>query len=602
MALTVLLLSNVAIAASFCGIVHCQLLQEAGFQGICSTTRTIDRVAENLNVLRESWNFDDAAKWRDFARVDGGSGELVVGLNLSQPEAYVQLSAAAARSAGRVIRVVSSGKLVLAVVVAVPFENISLFASEAENVGFARYVEPNLKLQTQMVPNDPSWDVQWAPKKIKADWAWNTTSGNSSVLVAVVDTGINYYHPDLIDNYAPLGYNWVDGNNDPMDDSGHGTHVAGIIAASLNNRIGIAGLAQVRLMAEKALDVEGTGYASDLADAIIHATEQGAEIINMSWGDTVSSAVLHDAITYAYDSGVLLVAAAGNDNSSTKLYPAAYSEVISVAATDQNDAKASFSNWGGWIELSAPGVNVYSTFLAGYQYESGTSMAAPHVSGVAALVWSRFPNATRDWVRDRLHSSTDDLGGAGFDVYFGYGRVNAERALTINDVAVVNVTVLKTIVGEGYREYLNVTVGSFGAFSVTLNVTAYANSTAVAGQNVDNVSPGTVIVLSFMWNTTAFARGKYIMSVYVSPVPNETDVVDNSRSDGWVFLSIAGDVTGVVSGVPDDIVDVRDFTAIAHKFGTRISGQGWDANIDVNSDGVVNMRDVGIGCKNFGKT
>jgi hypothetical protein len=294
-----------------------------------------------------------------------------------------------------------------------------------------------LRVQVESLPNDPYWSLQWGPKKIEADWAWNATFGDPSILVAVIDSGIDYNHPDLAANYVGLGYDWVNNDIDPMDDYGHGTKVAGIIAASMNNGIGIAGLAQVKVMAEKVFDKEGTGWNSWVADAILHATDQGAKIISMSLSTGSNDSLIYSAVKYAYENNVLLVAAAGNEEDDAKRYPAAYDEVIAVTSTDENDQKADTSNFGDWVELAAPGEDIFTTDLLDenlppdyqyYRWGSGTSFACPHVSGLAALIWSQFPNATRDWVRNRLRDTADDLGDPGFDIIYGYGRINARKA------------------------------------------------------------------------------------------------------------------------------------------------------------------------------
>ncbi|MGB6680031.1 MAG: S8 family peptidase, partial [Candidatus Bathyarchaeia archaeon] len=251
------------------------------------------------------------------------------------------------------------------------------------------WAEPNYIIEVETTPNDPSWDQQWGPQKISANEAWNLEQGNQEVLVVIIDTGILYNHPDLASNYVAGGYDWVNDDPDPMDDHGHGTHCAGIVAATINNAQGIAGLAQVKIMAEKFLSSAGYGSSWDAAQAIIHAIDVGKTISNRiilsnSWGSSGSSTTVEEAMEYAYQNGALITAAAGNDASSGPFYPAAYTEVISVSATDSNDNLASFSNYGNNIEISAPGVSIYSTHLDnGYQSLSGTSMAAPHVSGVA---------------------------------------------------------------------------------------------------------------------------------------------------------------------------------------------------------------------------
>jgi thermitase len=376
----------------------------------------------------------------DFAYVGNGSVELITGLNVMRPDTYSKLSELIISDGGKLVNTISMGGKVNAVVADIPHVNMSIFVSEVEVAGLTRYVEPNISFKTDFVPNDPDWTKQWGPRMIQADLAWNTTRGNASILVAVIDTGIDWHHPDLAANYVPLGYDWVNNDTDPADDFGHGTHCAGIIAAVLNNNIGIAGLAQIRIMAEKAIDQNGFGHEDDLANAIVHAVDQGANILSLSWGGP-DSALIHDAINYAYSHGALVIAAAGNDATECKHYPAAYENVMSVTATNETDKPAYFTSFGDWVEVAAPGVDTYSTMptypvtlnLYGcdlnYGYLSGTSMACPQVAGVAALIWSRFPNITRDQVRAQLRYTADDLGDPGFDEYYGYGRVNARKAV-----------------------------------------------------------------------------------------------------------------------------------------------------------------------------
>ena len=327
---------------------------------------------------------------------------------------------------------------------------LAVTVEKVETIWPANLDDQHIRVQVkpEYLPNDPNWTCQWGPKKIEADWAWNATLGNSSVLVAVVDSGVDYTHPDLAANYVGLGYDWAYNDTDPIDDWNHGTFVAGIIAAVTNNSEGIAGLAQVKVMAEKVWDKEGVCYLDWLANGIKHAVDKGAQIISMSWSVEYNYSLLYDAVKYAYEKNVLLVAAAGNEENDTKRYPAAYDEVIAVTATDQNDNPAWFSNFGDWVELAAPGVDIYSTIRGpSYDYWSGTSFACPHVSGLAALVWSEFPNATRDWIRTRLRETADDLGDPGFDIHYGYGRINARKAIYGNFPAVNYTLTITTATG-----------------------------------------------------------------------------------------------------------------------------------------------------------
>jgi thermitase len=487
------------------------------------------KVDEPSRDSDDKWNFNDTNEWSNFAYKDGNKTRLIVGVNGQQSTSLPKLEKIVAEHQAKIVNIVSIGGKVRAVVVELLLTSVTPFVEEVRVGGLASYIEPNMKVQAQFVPNDPYWSWQWGPQKIEADWAWNTTVGDPSVLVAVVDTGIYYYHEDIAANYAPLGYDWVNMDPDPLDDHGHGTHCAGIIAAVLNNGIGIAGLAQVRVMAEKVLDSGGYGSWDWVANGIINATDCGADIISMSLGGYGESELVHEAVKYAYDAGVLVIAAAGNDNTNMKLYPAGYDEVVAVAATDQYDYKAWWSNWGDWIELAAPGVDIYSTVPWGYEYASGTSMATPHVSGVAALVWSLYPDKTRDWVRLWLRYTADDLGDPGFDVYYGYGRVNARKAVEqtppVHDLIAFEWRT-PPYVKPGALAIINATILNFGEDDETdVMVQLLANDTTADSTMIDFLASGDSTTVNLLWNPTA--ERLYNVTLYVVPVPGETSVENN---------------------------------------------------------------------------
>jgi thermitase len=478
------------------------------------------------------------------ASLSNETNDLVIGVKNGLSGAN-GLAGVVAMFGGRIINRVTLGGEPLAIVANVPSDNISLFESEAQTSGLARYFEPNVEFKAQFVPNDPYWSFQWGPQKIEADWAWNMTMGNRSILVAVVDTGIDYNHPDIAANYNASGYDWVNNDSDPMDDNGHGTVCAGIIAAVINNSIGIAGMAQVQIMAEKGLDANGTGYEDNLANAIYDAIEKGANILSLSWGGDQDSQLIHEAIQYAYSKNVLIVAAAGNQASDTKFYPAAYPEVVSVVATDQNDNLASFSEYGDWIELSAPGVDILSTmptyrvtlndygYAMNYDYLSGTSMACAYVAGLGALVWSQFPNATRDWVRAQMRYTADDLGSPGFDPYYGYGRINARRAVEqvppLHDVLILDWEKPNIIV-PGDIVYFNLTVLNFGS-SDEQNVTAelFVDSNIQFTSTLGVLPAGSSWTTSLVWNPQV--EGTFNVTLYVVPVPGEAMIGSNEVSE-----------------------------------------------------------------------
>lgn len=489
--------------------------------------------------------FTDTSEWEKFAYMDGDKTRLIVGVNGERPTSLLELERVVTKYRAEIVNTISIGGRVRALVIELLWEFVPAFVEEVHVAGLASYVEPNMKVQAQSIPNDPYWSVQWGPQKIEADWAWNTTVGDPSVLVAVVDTGVYYTHPDLAANYIALGYDWVNNDNDPLDDHGHGTHCAGIIAAVLNNGEGIAGLAQVQVMAEKVLGSGGGGYAEWVASGIIHATDCGADIISMSLGASGDSELIHDAVRYAYSSGVLVIAAAGNDNTNMKFYPAGYDEVVSVAATDQYDGKASFSNWGDWIELAAPGVSIYSTVPFGYATMSGTSMACPHVSGIAALVWSRHPSKTRDWVRLWLQYTADDLGDSGFDVYYGYGRVNARKAVEqtppAHELIVSHWTTPLSVEPEALAT-INATVQNFAENDETdVEVQLLANGTIVDSELIDFLEGGSFVTVNLLWNPTI--EGLYNVTLFVVPVSGETNVANNVV---WKYIYVGFPVKAVV--------------------------------------------------------
>jgi len=303
------------------------------------------------------------------------------------------------------------------------------------------YAEPNYRaFALDTVPNDPSYGSQWGLPKIEAPAAWDISTGSSNVVIAVVDTGIDLDHPDLsCSGKLTAGWDFVNNDATPDDDHGHGSHVAGIAAACTNNSTGVAGVAwNARLMPVKVLDYNGNGTYEGVAAGVTYAVDQGADIINLSLGGFDDSATLANAIQYADAHGVLVAAAAGNCaqdgyqcNYLTNpiMYPAAYSTTIAVAATDSADNWATFSEHHPYVDVAAPGVSIYSTVPGSYNYMTGTSMATPHVAGLAALLWSLDPSLTHDEVRNIIQSTADDLGDPGKDEYFGHGRINARRAL-----------------------------------------------------------------------------------------------------------------------------------------------------------------------------
>lgn len=281
----------------------------------------------------------------------------------------------------------------------------------------------------------PAEVLPWGVDRIDADLVWGTTTGDL-IRVAIVDTGIDVKHPDLIDKLKG-GVSTVWYTTSYNDDNGHGTHVAGIAAAT-DNTIGVVGVGpQIDLYAVKVLDRRGSGYLSDVIEGLDWAVANGIQVVNMSLGTSSDILSFHDAVQKVNAAGIVQVAAAGNNGGSV-IYPAAYAEVIAVSATDSTDNLASWSSRGPEVDLAAPGVSIYSTYKGQtYKTLSGTSMAAPHVAGVAALVLTQTAKCDLDLsgscspaeVQQRLESTAEDLGMVGWDPLYGAGLVDAEKAV-----------------------------------------------------------------------------------------------------------------------------------------------------------------------------
>lgn len=326
------------------------------------------------------------------------------------------------------------------------------------------YAQPNYIAHALMVPNDPyyrpyQWNLDNSVKGgINMEEAWDISTGNS-VVVAIVDTGIAYENygsyckaPDLANTCFVQGYNFVNNSVHANDNNNHGTHVAGTIAQSTNNSLGVAGIAYNScLMPVKVLDSSGSGSYANVANGIRYAADHGAKVINLSLGGSASDNTLRDAVQYAYTKGVTVLAACGNDNTNSCLYPAAYDDyVIAVGATQYDETKAPYSSYGPALDVVAPGGNtgvdqngdgygdgiLQQTFASSlrvcsfaYYFFQGTSMATPHVSGIAALLISKGNATTPDQIRTALQSTAKDLGVSGRDDTYGYGLVDAYKAL-----------------------------------------------------------------------------------------------------------------------------------------------------------------------------
>ncbi|MBN2571537.1 MAG: S8 family serine peptidase [Ignavibacteriales bacterium] len=352
------------------------------------------------------------------------------------------------------------------------------FFESVKNDPMIEYIQRPVAYKIDFIPNDSLIEQQWGLFRVNAPQTWDITRGDSNIIIVIIDTGIDYLHPDLkntiyinyqedlnnngiLDSYDLngidddgngfiddiMGWDFTDRNgfpfdsvsgdyldwdNDPFDDYGHGTYVAGIIGAEFNNNIGIVGLApNCKIMNLRAFDPEGSGEEDDVASAILYAIEMGAKVINMSFGDNSFSFVLKDIIEYAHSQGVVLVASAGNSNSDQPHYPSGYNQVISVGASTEYDVKATFSNYGSTLDFLAPGSNITSTEKGNsYTTGQGTSASAPFVSATAGLILSIDSNLTNEEIKQIIKTNSDDVGATGWDEFTGSGILNVYKTIT----------------------------------------------------------------------------------------------------------------------------------------------------------------------------
>ena len=317
------------------------------------------------------------------------------------------------------------------------------------------YAEPNYVVRlvedgslAAVSVNDPKTAGQYSLDQMRVRDAWSLSTGGSGV-IAVLDTGVQANHRDLVGRVLP-GYDFVNNDSNAADDNAHGTWVAGIIGANANDGYGIAGISWTdKILPVKIMNSAGSGDAADLTSGIIWAADHGATVINMSVGGFPATQYVQDAINYAWNKGVVLVGAAGNNGVQEDFFPAAFTNVVSVSATQVNDEFANWSSYGPKVDVSAPGASVQTTNCTvctygghdtwgDHTYISGTSFATPNVAGVLALIRARYPAYTPAQVVTRLNATVDDLGYPGFDVRYGGGRVNAHRALGGSVTALAN--------------------------------------------------------------------------------------------------------------------------------------------------------------------
>ncbi len=395
-------------------------------------------------------------------------------------------------------------------------------------------VSKNFARRLQMTPDDYWYPGEWHLPMIQAPQAWGITVGNANVVIAIVDSGVSPV-ADLAPKLLP-GINLID-STDTSDGLNHGTGVAGIAAASTNNSIGVAAVAWLNnILPVKIFNSSGTTTCSAVDNGIIWAADHGASVINMSFSGTGECSGESSAVNYAWNKGAVLVAAAGNSSSSTPNYPAAYTNVLGVSATSSSDLFLSSSDFGNWISVSAPGCGIYTTLNnGGYGGSCGTSVAAPVVSGVAGLVISANPGLSNAQVNSIIEQSADDLGAPGYDQYYGWGRVNAYKAV----LAATGAAPPPPDTTPPTASITSPSAGATVSATTTVNVAASDNVGVTRVQlYVDGTSLGfdTSTPFSFAWDTTKASNGSHSLQAIAY------DAAGNQASSAVVGVTVSNSV------------------------------------------------------------
>lgn len=439
-----------------------------------------------------------------------------------------------------------------------------------------RYVERNYLATGAYTPSDPDYadpNKSYGLRKIAAEDAWDTVKGSAAITIAVVDSGLSMTHSEFAGRILP-GYDFVNADADPSDDQGHGTHVAGVIAAAMDNGLGLMGVApEVSILPVKVLNAMNTGSWADIAAGIVYAADRGAQIINLSLGGPVDDMVLLDAVQYAAGKGALLIAAAGNVPDGGAFYPASYPEVMAVGATDSNDVRWTSCNYGDYLEVAAPGANIWSTYWtatdpATFAYKSGTSMAAGYVSGLAGLLLAANPALSAADLRQIIRQAADDLGEPGWDPLYGAGRINAGLALgaagswvSITSTPTATLTPAPTA-----------TPTATSTPTATLTATPTATATPVPSV-LHRVNAGSVTFtdsLGRVWSADqAYSAGNW---GYVGGSAKSSKTAVNNTVDDLLYQKYREGLSGYRFTVPDGAyqVTLRFAEFAASKAGARV--------------------------------
>lgn len=394
-----------------------------------------------------------------------------------------------------------------------------------------KYVELDMAVAPAASVSDPAYGSSWALPKIQAPSAWDSANGNG-VTIAILDTGIDSAHPDLAPNLVP-GWNVFDNNSNTADVHGHGTWVAGVAAMAANNGKGSAGVAWgSKIMPVRIADPNAYAYWSTVAQGIYWAADNGAKVVNVSYNGVSGSSTVQSAAQYLRNKGGVVVVAAGNSGGLESI--AANDSMLTVAATDQNDVRASFSSYGAYVDLSAPGVSLYTTTVGGgYSNASGTSFSSPVVAAAAALMLSANTKLTPADVDRILKSTALDLGTSGYDQYYGTGRVDAARAVA---------AAKNTVAADTQAPTVSITSPTGGKVSgvVPVDIT-YSDNVGVTRAdfyvNGQLVASDSQAPFAFAWDTAGKADGSYTLSVQAF------DAAGNRGTSPSVSVTLGNDAT-----------------------------------------------------------
>jgi len=456
-------------------------------------------------------------------------------------------------------------------------------------------IELDSKTKLSAIPNDPNLPSQWSIKALSLPNAWDITKGSDSKYVAVIDSGVSRYHVDLSNNQVRAGWDMLSNNYVYEDTVGHGTEVTGVIAATTNNNIGVSGTCwNVAIVPIAVVYYDGTIYTSDIVNAIYLAADLGCKVINLSLGGPLYSASEDAAVQYATSKGCIVVAAAGNDSNSTIEYPASLDNVISVGSINKYLSHSYFSSYNSYVDVCAPGEDILTTTYDNYySYAAGTSFSSPYVAGIASLAATVVPGITATQFREAIVASSMDLGSIGWDNYYGYGLINAEKLLKYVTqgvfVPVTNVSLNKTnlMINIGAHDSLSATIAPITA--TNKDVTWNSSNTAIATVNsngiVVGVSPGLAVI------TLTTVDGNKTATCTVTVAPQTGDAVSVSyqghvQDIGWQnWVSDGQDAGTEGAGLRVEALKIKLVNApvgASIKYQAHVQNVGWQ---DWVSDG-----------------